>query len=106
MQYFRFKGLSFIRHLQKGYSCHFWEYSAQLTDDISDDESKQPSSKWVHSLGKECADDIDSIPFGYDSIDASASWSSSRGKKSKIQQEMDIHLSDPLVQKASYPLAW
>ena len=82
------------------------EYSFQLTDDKSDDESEQLSSKRACAFDQECSDDIYSILFGDDQIATSASGSSFRGKNSKIQQEMNIYLSDPLVPKKSNLLAW
>ena len=107
MQYFRFKDLSFITDTSRTViHATVQEYPAQLTDDKRHDESEQPSSKRACTLDQECASDIYSILFGDDQIDTSALNSSSRGKKSKIQQEMDTYLPDPLVSKRPDPLPW
>ena len=74
MQYFRFKGLSFITDTSKNVvHATVQEYSAQLTHDKSNDESQQAFSKRAHTLDQECADDIYSILFGDDQINTSAS---------------------------------
>ena len=57
------------RHLQKVVHTTVCDYSAQLTDDKSDDENEKQSSKRSCTLDQECVNGIYSILFGADQID-------------------------------------